>query len=86
MNERPLDPPERKAFNGRVTFACNLGDATVEVRASVNDDELDFDTMQVWYCNTEISDVLHDLQFDSIQAQFDADYQNIVTFDAEAAA
>jgi hypothetical protein len=76
-----LDPPEAKTFSGHVCFACCVGDATVEVRTNVNDDELDFDSMQVWYCDTEISAVLHDSQFDSIQAQFDADYHNIVTFD-----
>lgn len=85
MHERPLDPPETQPFTGNVTFACNLGDATVEIRASVKDDSLDFDTMQVWYCDAEISAVLHELQFESIQAQFDADYHNIVTFDVELA-
>jgi hypothetical protein len=85
MFEQPLDPPEAKPFSGYVTFACVINDATVEVRAHVNDDELDFDTAQVWYCNTEVSALLADEQFTSIQAQFDADYHNIVTFDVEMA-
>lgn len=83
MFELPLDPPEVKAFTGNVVFACFLNDATVEVRASVQNDEIDFDNIEVWYCDTEVSAVLHESQLDSIQAQFDADRHNIVMFDRE---
>ena len=85
MNERPLDPPEHKPFSGCVTFACFVNDETVEVRGRVDDDKLDFDTIEVWYGSAEVSALLHESQLDRIQDQFDANYHNIIEFDAEYA-
>jgi len=81
MHERPLDPPEHKPYTGRCVFAAYINiAAAVEVRAYVKNDELDFDTLQVWYCDAEVSALLHESQCDSLQAQFDANYHDIITF------
>ena len=79
--DRHLNPPEVETFTGFVEFAANVNDCTVEVKATVNDDVLDVDSIQVWYCDAEISGILHSTQLDSLQAQFDADRENIISFD-----
>jgi hypothetical protein len=80
MQERPLDPPEHKPYTGRCVFAAYINDVTVYVRAFVLNDQIEHDYTEVWYCDAEVSALLHESQLDSLQAQFDANYHDIITF------
>lgn len=68
--DRP-DFPEVKAFTGHLTFKAPVGDALCEVRASVVEDEIDWDTAEVLFDNTDIVTTLVDAQQQRIQQELD---------------
>ena len=81
--ERPLDPPDHKPFTGRVTFAATINDVTVEVKAKIVEDCIDWDTAEVWWCDVDVLPLLHGSQLTAIEDQFANRYDDIVRFDAE---
>jgi len=81
--ERPLDPPDHKPFTGRVTFAAYVNDETVEVKAKIVENCIDWDAAEVWWHDNDILPVLHGSQLTAIENQFADRYDDIVRFDAE---
>lgn len=81
--ERPLDPPDHKPFTGRVTFAAYVNDETVEVKAKIVENCIDWDAAEVWWRNVDVLPVLHGSQLTAIEDQFANRYDDIVLFDAE---
>ena len=81
--DRPLDPPDHKPFTGRVTFAATINDVTVEVKAKIVENRIDWDAAQVWWCDVDVLPVLHGSQLTAIETQFAHRYDDIVRFDAE---
>ena len=87
MDEIPdrRDYPEAKAFTGHVTFKCAISDADIEVRASVVEDQIEWDSAEVWYEGVIITPTLVDAQRKTIQEFMDENRWRIFT-DSEVAA
>ena len=81
--ERPLTPPEPETFTGYVTFACPVEEATVEVSARVYDDELQWDTVTIWYSGVEVSALIGTRQMEKIDEYFKNDLDSITEFDRD---
>jgi hypothetical protein len=79
--ERPIDPPELPGFNGEVCFAAFLEDETVEVFADIEEDEIVREQTEVRYHGVDIAPLLCESQWQSLQAQFGNEYDDICRFD-----
>ena len=76
--ERPLDPPEHKAFTGRVVFAAYVNDETVEVKAKIVEDRIDWDATEIEWHGIDVLALLSSEQTKSIDRQFDERYADII--------
>jgi len=87
MEEIPdrKDYPEVKSFTGHVTFKAAVSDADVEIRASVVDDQIEWDSAEVWYEGVNIAPALVDVQRTAIQSFLDENRWSILA-DNEVAA
>jgi phage-related protein len=79
--ERPLDPPELPGFNGDVVFPAYVGDGTVEVFATIEEDLIVREQTEVRYQGVDVAELLNDEQWVRLQDQFANDYDNICKFD-----
>lgn len=80
----PTRPARSQALHrARVTFAAYVNDETVEVKAKIVENCIDWDAAEVWWRDVDVLPVLHYKTLMILEQHFDENRDTIIQFDQE---